>query len=283
MSKVYELTTNRILEQLQKGIIPWQRPWRIEMPKNLVTKKPYRGINILLLSFTEYQSPYWLTYKQAKDLKGFVKSGEKGTPIVYWSMLPVKTKDNEDEVEKVIPFLRYHIVFNSEQCENIPIPKQNITEIKPIEKCEKVITNMPKKPEIHFGGEKACYIPSLDMVRMPTKGAFNSGEEYYSTLFHELVHSTGHVSRLNRKSITEPHAFGSDTYSKEELIAEVGSSFLCGITGIASKTIENNANYIGNWLQRLRNDKKLIITASSHAQRASDYILNQIQRGEYAH
>jgi antirestriction protein ArdC len=280
MSKVYELTTNRILEQLQKGIIPWQRPWRIEMPRNLVTRKPYRGINILLLSFTEYQSPYWLTYKQAKDLKGFVKSGEKGTPIVYWSMLPVKTKDNEDEVEKVIPFLKYHIVFNAEQCQDIPIPKDNLIDFTPIDECEKVISNMPERPAIRFGGNKACYIPSQDTVGMPKKETFLTVEEYYSTLFHELVHSTGHVSRLNRKSINEPHAFGSDTYSKEELVAEIGSSFLCGITGIASQTIENNANYVGNWLTRLRNDKKLIITAASHAQRACDFIQNKKQRSK---
>jgi antirestriction protein ArdC len=279
MSQVYDLITNKILEQLEKGVIPWQMPWNSQMPKNLITKKPYRGINILLLSFTDYKSPYWLTYKQAKDLKGVVKAGAKGTPIVYWNIARVLPKDTGDEAERLIPFLKYHTVFNVEQCEKIPVPKDDLIEFKPIDECEKVINNMPKRPFINEGRDRACYIPSKDVVEMPDRAVFKSEEGFYSTLFHELVHSTGHTSRLNRNSINEPHAFGSETYSKEELIAEIGGSFVCGMTGISNQTLECNASYISNWLQRLRNDKKLIITASSHAQRACDFILNRKQGG----
>lgn len=175
--------------------------------------------------------------------------------------------------------MKYHTVFNAEQCEKIPVPKDNLIEFKPIEECEKVINNMPKRPVIHEGRNRACYIPSKDVVEIPDREVFKTVEEYYSTLFHELVHSTGHISRLNRQSITESHAFGSETYSKEELIAEIGSSFVCGMTGISNQTLESNASYISNWLTRLRNDKKLIITASSHAQKACDFIQNRIQGG----
>jgi antirestriction protein ArdC len=279
MSKVYELITNKILEKLEKGVIPWQMPWNTQMPKNLITKKPYRGINILLLSFTDYKSPYWLTYKQARDLKGFVKTGAKGTPIVYWNIARVLPIDTEDEAERLIPLLKYHTVFNVEQCEKIPVPKDDLIEFKPIEECERVINNMPKKPVIQEGKNRACYIPVKDVVEMPDRTVFKSVEEYYSTLFHELVHSTGHISRLNRNTVSELSPFGSENYSKEELIAEIGASFICGMTGITNQTFENNSSYISNWLQRLRNDKKLIITASSHAQRACDFILNRIQNG----
>jgi len=280
MSQVYDLITNKILEQLEKGVIPWQMPWNSQMPKNLITQNPYRGINILLLSFSDYKSPYWLTYKQAKDLKGYIMAGEKGTPIVFWNMLNVKANDDEDKVEKIIPFLQYHTVFNAEQCEKIPVPKDDLIEFKPIEECEKVINNMPKRPFINEGRNRACYIPSKDVLEIPQRAVFKNIEGYYATLFHELVHSTGHTSRLNRNTVSELSPFGSENYSKEELIAEIGASFVCGMTGITNQTIENNASYIGNWLKRLQDDKKLIITAASNAQRACDFILNRIQGGK---
>lgn len=269
----YEVITKRIIELLDKGIVPWRRPWKVEMPKNLVSKKPYRGVNILMLSWTDFRSPYWLTYKQAKDLKGHVMAGAKGIPVVFWHFMRVKEKNSEGEIEKAIPFMRYYTVFNVEQTEGIKIPEEN-AEIKPIDECEQVLNGMPNKPRIIFGGDRACYVPSRDIVRLPYKEHFESTEKYYGVAFHELVHSTGHASRLNRKGINEPHVFGSET-CKEELVAEIGASFLCSLSGIENKTINNQASYIASWLSKLKNDKKLIITAASQAQRATDYILNR--------
>ncbi len=237
--KVYELITNRILEQLDKGIVPWKKPWKTQIPKNLITKKKYKGVNILMLSFTDYGSPYWLTCKQAKDLGGYVKPGEKGIPVVYWNFIKIKDEnleDSEDETEKTIPFLRYYTVFNAQQCENISIPEDKEIDFNQIEECEKTIIAMPEKPYIKYGISKACYIPSMDTIKMPNENSFYSGEEYYSTLFHELIHSTGHIKRLNRKSINDITSFGGEDYSKEELIAEIGASFLCCMSGIENKT-----------------------------------------------
>lgn len=270
----YEVITNSIIELLDKGIVPWHRPWKVEMPKNLVTKKTYRGVNILMLSWTDFKSPYWLTYKQAKDLKGYVKSGAKGIPVVYWQFVKVKGNDSDEQIEKNIPFLRYYTVFNVEQCDGIKVPEEK-ADIKPIEECERVINGMPNRPKIIYGGDQACYIPSRDIIRLPHKEHFGKMEEHYATAFHELVHSTGHASRLNRKGINEAHVFDSETYSKEELVAEIGASFLCSLSGIESKTIGNQAAYVGSRLSKLRNDKKLIITAASLAQKAADYILNK--------
>lgn len=264
---VYELITKTIIEMLDKGVIPWHRPWKVRMPVNLVSGKPYRGINILMLSFSS--SPYWLTERQAERLGGSVKKGEEGLPVVYWNWIKVKGKDGKD---KNVPFLKYHTVYNPNQCENIPIPNDSRIEFNPILECERVIDEMPDKPIITFGGDSACYITSRDLVCVPNREHFENKEEFYSTMFHELVHSTGNEKRLDRKSISEPHAFGSETYSNEELVAELGSSFLCGITGIGNMTMQNQAGYIGGWLQRLKDDKKLIVLAASQAQKACDFI-----------
>jgi antirestriction protein ArdC len=277
--KVYEIITNKIIEQLDNGCIPWNCPWDVHMPMNLVSKKEYRGVNILLLSFTGFKSPYFLTYKQAEMLGGNVVKGQKGFPVVYWNTTKIK---KEEEEEKAVPFLLYHTVFNVEQCNNIPVPETVRVETLPIENCEAVITGMPNKTEVVHGGDRACYSISKDMIYMPHRNNFHSIEQYYGTLFHEEVHATGHATRLNRKSISKPNGFGGEDYSKEELIAEIGASFLCAETGISSHTIENQTNYIGNWLKRLRDDKRLIVVAACHAQKAVDYILNRNQ-GEERH
>jgi len=271
---VYDMITNRILELLEKGIVPWQRPWSVPMPRNLSTGKDYRGVNILLLSFTNHKSPYWLTYMQAKDLGGFVRAGEKGLPIVFWKLV---NANDDDKPARVVPLLRYYTVFNVEQCDNITVPEQSMRDSNPIGDCEAVMEKMPNKPSIQHGGDRACYIPSRDSIMIPHRKNFNTVETYYGTLFHEAVHSTGHENRLSRNAIAEPHAFGSESYSKEELIAEIGSGFLCGMAGISSNTIQNQVNYIGHWLRKLSDDKKLIITAASQAQRACDYILDNMQ------
>lgn len=278
----YQVITDRICELLERGEIPWERPWNSgdEIPKNLVSRKEYRGVNIWLLSAMRFTSPYWISFKQAKDLGGGVKAGEKGLPVVFWKWIEVEDKET-GEVEKV-PFLRYYTVFNLTQCagipENkIPVPDEKTRPFNPIQAAEKIVSEMPQRPKIRSGENRAYYRPSADVVNVPRKELFKSDEEYYSTLFHELTHSTGHESRLNRKGIVELQGFGSHSYTKEELCAEMGSAYLCGKAGIIERTIENSAAYIQGWLKRLRNDRKFVVQAAAQAQRAADFILNKHQ------
>lgn len=275
-NKVYDVITDRIINMLEAGTIPWHKPWNGSQ-QNLVSKKDYRGINPLLLSSMHFSSPYWLSYKQAQSLGGQVKKGEKGTPVIFWKM-SIETDENEEPTGKKIPFLRYYSVFNIDQCENIPsekIPKLEQIEFSPISQCEKIVSNMPKCPIIKHNEPRAYYSPMSDFVNMPKQNLFESAVKYYSTLFHELTHSTGHSSRLDRKGVTNLCRFGSTNYSKEELVAEMGACFLCGHTGIENKTIDNSASYIKSWLSHLRNDNKLVIHAAAAAQKAADFILKK--------
>jgi len=275
--KVYEIITDRIMEKLEQGCVPWHKPWagNSEYQKNLITKKEYRGINVFILSCAGYASPYWLTYKQAKELGGNIQKGEKGSPVVFWKWLE---KKSDDETEEKIPMLRYYTVFNVCQTEGIDekkIPELAIkyNELEKIEICEQVIARMPKRPEIVHKEQRAYYRPSNDTLNMPLFESFDDAEKFYSVIFHELTHSTGHQSRLNRKGITEIAAFGSKEYSKEELVAEMGAAFLCGHCQIENKTIDNSAAYIKSWLSKLHDDKKMVVVAAAQAQKAADFIL----------
>jgi antirestriction protein ArdC len=277
---VYDIINTRIMELLAQGTVPWRKTWNTvsNMPKNLVSKKEYRGVNIFLLACMPYSSPYWMTYKQISDKGGHVLKGEKSTPVIFWKWLD--RKDTDDPERAVgsgrVPLLRYYNVFNIEQTEGITYPELvsvNNQEFTPIERAEQIIANMPYKPTIHHGGNKAAYSPVLDYVKLPEPSSFQSPEEYYSTSFHELTHSTGHASRLGRKGVLEPSYFGSHEYSKEELVAEMGAAFLCGMSRIENKTIDNSAAYIQGWLRELKNDKTLLIHAAALAQKAADYIL----------
>jgi antirestriction protein ArdC len=274
--KIYTMITEKIQEELEKGNVPWRKPWAgLEgMPKNMVSKKEYRGINIFLLACQTYVSPYWLTLKQANDLGGKVKKGEKSTPVIFWNWVK-KVNEETGKVDK-IPFLRYYRVFNLEQCEGIESPDLPIVNnpFSPLEQCETVAKNMPKKPEIVHERQIACYNPVSDKVNMPRPETFDGNSEYYSTLFHELTHSTGHKDRFNRPEMGTSF-FGSHDYSKEELTAEMGAAFLCGFCGIETSTIENSAAYIRGWLTKLRSDAKMVIQAAAKAQKAVDYILNR--------
>lgn len=279
-NKVYEIITEKIIEQLEQGTVPWHKPWISEYPKNLISKKEYRGINVFLLGASKYSSPYWLSYKQAKQLGGNVKKGEKSTIVVFWKQIKVKDKnpDNTEETKKTIPFLRYYRVFNVEQCENIDEKKIPVTEInpdfQPIAACEETVMNMQNKPEIRYQDSRAFYHPSGDYVNMPNPKTFQKEEFYYSVLFHELGHSTGHKSRLARKDFDKGF-FGNEVYSKEELCAEMTAAFLCGHHKIEMKTIDNSAAYIKSWLRKLKDDVKMIVLAAAQAQKAADYILNR--------
>jgi antirestriction protein ArdC len=278
---VYQIITDRILDLLQRGVVPWQKPWASNgqdcLPRNLVSGKAYRGINVFLLNAMSYGSPYWLSFKQAQELGGNVRKGEKSTPIVFWKWL--EGTDEQTGEKKRIPFLRYYSAFNASQCDGIEFPKVEATgrEHSAIETAERIVANMPKLPPVQHGGDRACYSPALDMVRMPAPETFQTGEHYYSVLLHELTHATGHQSRLNRKGVAgsegEWSAFGSTPYAKEELLAEMGAAFLCSHAGIVERTIDNSAAYIAGWLERLKDDNRLVVQAAAQAQKASDFIL----------
>ena len=273
---VYALVNNLIIEQVEKGTIPWQQPWTAAgLPQNLITKKPYRGINVWLLASLGYSQNYFLTYKQLKELGGTVKKGEKSCPVVYWKF-EEKIDEKTEEVKKR-SLLRYYSVFNIVQCEGLPenrIPAQTESDLQPLAQCEMLIEGMPKCPPIVYQDHQACYYPLKDYVNMPPMGTFISSDSYYSVLFHELVHSTGHDSRLGRKGIVEITSFGSLTYSFEELIAELGACYLNSLTGISPKIFRNNAAYIQGWLRKFKDDKRFLISAAAHSQKAVDFILD---------
>jgi antirestriction protein ArdC len=261
---VYEIVTERIIALLEQGTVPWQKPWantgEDSMPRNLVSGKPYRGVNVFLLHAMSYGTPFFLTYKQAQALGGTIRKGEKACPVVFWKWLENEAAPTADK--KRIPLLRYYSVFNVAQCEGIEAPQIDTKgrEHSPIESAERIVAGMPKRPEIHHGRNRAAYSPALDCIYMPQPETFRSGEDYYAVVLHELVHSSGHETRLNRKGIAgsegEWSAFGSASYGREELIAELGSAFLCGHAGIVERTVDNSAAYLAGWLQQLREDSR---------------------------
>lgn len=265
--KIYEMVTERITKLLESGVVPWRRPWKVNAAVNWKTQKPYRGINTLLLDGGEYA-----TFKQITEAGGHVKKGEKGHIVVFWTWLE---KENEETGKKEkIPYLRYYTVFEiQKQCEGLQSKrKDEVFEHDPIVEAEKIIESYLDRPPIRCESGRAFYVPSQDYISIPPMCDYEKPEEYYSTLYHEAIHSTGHRSRLNRSGIVETAAFGSENYSKEELIAEIGAAMLCAVAGIDNSTIENSAAYLNGWLRALKNDKRLIIQAAAQAQRAADYI-----------
>lgn len=282
MPSVYEVITNRIIKQLEAGTAPWHKPWRIRgkwgLPRNLATGREYRGINVWVLLSSRYSCPHWVTFRQARELGGHVLQGEVGFPVVYWKFDKREVQDGDELVETPSVLCRYYTVFNLEQCEGLRSrssdPIKDESQPEPIEACGHVITAWQQKPTIRHGGDCASYNKILDLVRMPERECFDSAEEYYSTLFHELTHSTGHSTRLNRSTLTDFERWGDQTYSKEELVAELGAAFLAGFCGIENRTIDNSTAYLANWLQVLRNDSRMIVVAGSQAQKATDLILN---------
>jgi antirestriction protein ArdC len=275
---IYQMVTNLIVQRLEAGVVPWQMPWKSSggMPRNLVSKKLYRGINFWYLLSFGFESPWFLTFNQVKELGGSIKKGSKSFEVVFWKMFDYIEDDTFKP--KQVPMLRYYRVFHIDQVEGIPenkIPdtKSHDHDFNPIEGCDELITRWTDCPVIETGKGHACYIPSLDKVQLPNPRTFYQDEHYYSTLFHELVHSTGHRKRLDRHSKFSDHRFGSRDYSQEELVAEMGASYLCGLCGIENVVIDNSAAYIQSWLNKLKSDNKFIVQAASYAQKAMDYIL----------
>jgi len=269
---------------LENGVAPWRKPWRTELPVNLVSGKPYRGLNVFLLGSQGYGSRYWLTFNQAARLGGHVRKGERSSLVTFWHIGEEKIiRDSDGNQRKSKPFLlRFYHVFNVEQTEGIA-DKLGLTGASPrvpdLEQCEAIVSGMPNPPKREQDC-RAWYRPSTDTVGMPARGLFNSPEEYYSTLFHELTHSTGHASRVGREGIEQLNTFGSESYSREELIAEMGAAMRCGMMGIEQATIQNSAAYLKTWIERLKSDSRLLVTAASAAQKASDYILGKSQASE---
>jgi antirestriction protein ArdC len=275
---VYQIITDQIIAQLNNGIIPWHKPWGDRyLPQNLITKHVYRGINQLLLCMLPYTNNYFLTWEQLQKCKGSVKKGEKGHIVVFWKVIEKEVEGKEEKEKSTV--LRYFKVFNESQCTGIPdsILKTMETnrENLALPGCAAFVNHMPQKPVMTSKGNEAWYDPTIDTANVPPLKKFKDSEAYYGTVFHELVHSTGHQSRLNRKELTMKTTFGSSTYSLEELTAEIGACFLLSFAGIAKQThIANSAAYVQGWLQKLQNDKRFIIYASTYAQKAVDFIMD---------
>ena len=271
---IYQQVTDRIIASLEQGTAPWLKPWAegkcgTAGPFNAVTGRPYNGINWLVLG-----SGGWLTFKQAKELGGSVRKGEKGTQIVFWSF--PKIKDSETGEEKVVPFAKGYTVFAVEQCDGLDTAKLKAPQ--PIVAGETNINVIAALAgaQVRHGGSKAFYSPSTDHVQMPSLEAFESADAYAGTLAHELVHWTGHQSRCDRQF---GKRFGDDAYAFEELVAEIGSAFVCAQTGIPLEGLQHD-RYVASWLKVLKGDKRAIFTASSQAKKAAEFLLASAEEEE---
>ena len=272
---IYAAVTDRIIRQLEAGCIPWNKPWG-GMEGGAVsgtTGKPYSLLNQMILG----KPGMYFTFNQIQNLGGHVRKGEKSQMVVFWKQIPTKEQDNQtgEQREKLVPMLRYYSVFHQDQIDGLNLP--------PMEKPKELITH-PRADHIitdyilrsgvkleHRIGDEAYYSPSVDRVVLPMMEQFHNTAEYYSTAFHELTHSSGHRSRLDRLRATAH--FGNESYSKEELVAEIGAAALMNHVGLeTTSTLRNSAAYIQSWLAALRNDKRLIVTASGAASRAFEYI-----------
>ena len=271
----YQAITDKVIDLLEQGTVPWVKPWSTVPPLS-IRGTGYRGINHFILSCAPYTDNRWLTFKEISARGGHVIKGEKHWPVVFFKWITKEQSDGTTE-GSTFPILVYYRVFNVEQTEGLELPPVETIEggeFTPVESAEAIVADMPSPPKVETKGQQACYIPSTDTVEMPAKERFRNEESYYSVKLHELVHSTGHKSRLDRKEVSAPQPFGSADYSKEELVAEMGAAYLCGRAGILETTIDNSVSYIDGWLSKLRKDKKLLVIAAAQAQKAADYILN---------
>lgn len=271
---LYAEVTQRIVAELEKGVKPWEKPWRTSshglatMPQNLATGRIYSGINTLTLWLTALEKGYpshaWATFKQVQEMGGKVRKGEKASPVIYVGM-----KEVEDNGKKVYrPFARWFMVFNHAQLEGVA---DAVTDAP--QSTNKAVLRIMNQSgvTIRHGYDRACYIPSIDQVQMPLLAAFVDEAAYTRTLFHELVHSTGNDRRLNREF---GKRFGDSAYAFEELVAELGSAFLCARIG--TPYANENAEYIGAWVRKMKEDSKAIFTAASWAAAASEYLMPSV-------
>ncbi len=285
---IYSRVTARILAELEKGVRPWIKPWSFEHAAGRITRPlrhngiPYRGVNVLLLwgeSLEKgYAAPLWMTYKQSQELGAQVRKGEHGSLVVFADRFTkTDTNDLGEAVEHAIPFMKGYTVFNVEQIEGLPAhfyaqPVNPLPLSERIEHADSFVT--ATGAAIHHGGNQAFYAPSRDMIQLPPFEAFKDKDSYYSTVLHELTHWTRHDTRLTRDFGRQ--RFGNEGYAREELVAELGSAFLCADLGITPDIRDDHAAYLGHWLKILQNDKRAIFSAAAHAQRAADF-LQQLQ------
>jgi antirestriction protein ArdC len=280
---IYQTITERFIVQLKSGTVPWQKPWL--GVQNIVSRKPYHGINALLLGSAEFQSPFWLTFKQAVDLGGGIQKGSKSTPVIYYKFLDKTDSEGnpirrDDGTPKRIPFVRWSNVFNLDQTEGIEPPALAVSQndLSANERAAAIVQKAKLCP-IYHTGFAALYSPRDDVIRMPSPSAFRSQEDYYHSLYHEMTHAAGHSSRLDREGITQHAKFGSERYSKEELIAELGAAFLSNEAGILDRVrFANSAAYLASWIAKFENDPQLIVSAASQAQRSTDFIMGIQQK-----
>jgi antirestriction protein ArdC len=264
---LYQNITDQIITAIENdGTLPWVRPWNVAGgPRNGMTNRPYSGVNHLLLSIAgmNYGSNEWFTFKNAQKLGGQVRKGMKGTRVVYWNIIKKKDAAGKDET---FPLLRYFLVFNREQIDGLPVKNVEENSFNPIEAAESFLGNVGAT--VNFGGDRAVYNFKTDEITLPSKGSFTDEPSFYSTAFHELIHWTGHESRLDRLKLTP---FGSPEYAKEELVAELGAAFLCAEYGIDGQT--QHPEYIKSWLNVLKNDKRFIFKAASQANKAVGFLI----------
>lgn len=281
---VYSRITNRIVEQLESGVRPWMKPWNAEHAAGRITRplrhngQRYSGINVINLWMTAemagYLSPFWLTFRQVKELGGFVRKGEHGAEVVYASTFKkTDTDESGEEIEQEIPFLKAYTVFCADQCDGLPhhfyqLAEQPREKLERIEHAEAFFANT--KAEIRYGGNQAYYTMTDDRIQMPPFETFRDSESHAATLAHELTHWTRHPSRLNREFGRK--RWGDEGYAMEELVAELSSAFLCADLSITPEIREDHAAYIEHWLKVLKDDKRAIFTAASHASKAAEYL-----------
>ena len=274
----YEVVTNRILELLKKGVVPWRVPWGVGdrfAPRNAVSKRPYSGINSLLLNSLDWEDNRFLTFRQARELGGRIRKGSRGCPVVSWHVPEDSEKTTEEKDRSSEPrpmFLRYYTVFNVQQTEGIKFEDLPVEEWEEQSDAASIVQGMPSPPQIIHGKTRALYRVQDDQVELPDRYRFESSDQYYSTLFHELAHSTGHASRLDRKTVNGSSVFDRQAYAKEELIAEIASTYLCSRCGLQGKVINASAAYIDHWYKTIKNDTRIIVQASAAARKAADYI-----------
>lgn len=282
MANVYEIVTDKITAALRGGIVPWRRPWtggESSIPRNAITNRPYHGVNVWLLTLSGYTDPRFLTFNQARERGTSIRKGEHGQLVVYWNIYEKRVRNADGEWEtKSTAILRYYTVFHFSQVEDVDALRLKFADTteaqwNATDEAERIIAGYDGPTIVHEGQDRAYYRPSTDTITVPLRAQFTGGDGYYATLFHELTHSTGTEKRLNRYGAIDH--FGSPAYSREELVAEFGSAFLCAQAGI-DNTLDNAAAYIAGWLAALSNDSKLLVSAAAQGQKAASFILGEI-------
>jgi antirestriction protein ArdC len=285
---IYQTVTDRIVTLLEAGTAPWRKPWTAANAPRNIEGYAYKGINVFILGAAGYESPFWMTYKQAQKRGGNVRKGEKSTMIVFWKISRFTDKDAKtgEKTTKTVPMLRYFRVFNVEQTEGVKLPRKvaewkptPVSEFEGFEAAEKIMADYPDGPSINETGDAAFYVPALDAITLPPRSAFENPAEFYSTAFHEMGHSTGHAKRLNREGITGSDGFGGHVYGREELVAEMTSAFLCAEAGI-EVTHDNSAAYLASWIRTIKADPRAVVVAAGKAQKAAEHVLGREQLTE---